>query len=316
LGFLTSIFGGGEANLWTILFALAIVLVLIVAAVWVLKALFKASGSIVRGRQRRLAIIDTMAIDAKRQMILVRRDDVEHLIITGATSDLVVETGIPAPGVEDRVVPTRKDDAQKTTLPASERTSAAAQRLGLSSILRRKNQENENTPKVNVRADGLDRTREPDLSGPTGGPIDRLKKLSVTPDETANATKEPDSTPLEGEKAQDRLKTQESQKTQENKEGREAQETQEAQENDRPRPSSTPSLRHTGLLRPVSEMEAPNLGASQDNGEPQNPDSAKNKVPEVDIQAMESVEEGASPDDDGAKVKSLNDNQEAGSKGS
>ncbi len=69
-------------------------LVLIVLGVWVLKVFFKASTSIGRGRNRRLSIVDSMMIDPRRQLIIVRRDDVEHLILTGGPQDVVVETGI------------------------------------------------------------------------------------------------------------------------------------------------------------------------------------------------------------------------------
>ena len=49
-----------------------------------------------RGR-RRLAIIEVMALDAKHRLVLVRRDDTEHLLLLGATQDAVVETGIAPP---------------------------------------------------------------------------------------------------------------------------------------------------------------------------------------------------------------------------
>jgi hypothetical protein len=51
-----------------------------------------------RSRRARLAVIDATAVDSKRRLVLVRRDDVEHLILIGGPTDLVVETGI---GVAD-----------------------------------------------------------------------------------------------------------------------------------------------------------------------------------------------------------------------
>jgi flagellar protein FliO/FliZ len=48
------------------------------------------------GRARRLAIVEVAAVDAKRRLVLVRRDDREHLLLLGATQDVVVESGIPA----------------------------------------------------------------------------------------------------------------------------------------------------------------------------------------------------------------------------
>ena len=43
---------------------------------------------------RRLHIIEKTHIDAKRILILVRRDNVEHLLLIGASSETVVESGI------------------------------------------------------------------------------------------------------------------------------------------------------------------------------------------------------------------------------
>ena len=95
MGFITGLFGGEGNSLVTALFALGIVLVLIVLAVWLLKLVFNASGNIARGRNRRLSVVDSLALDPKRQLLIIRRDNVEHLILTGGPHDVVVETGIP-----------------------------------------------------------------------------------------------------------------------------------------------------------------------------------------------------------------------------
>ena len=47
-------------------------------------------------RGRRLSVVEIAPIDARRRLVLVRRDDVEHLILLGANSEIVVEDGIPA----------------------------------------------------------------------------------------------------------------------------------------------------------------------------------------------------------------------------
>nr|WP_230989452.1 flagellar biosynthetic protein FliO [Devosia faecipullorum] len=76
------------------LFALAAVIALILLVVWLLKVVFKVSSTGARGRNRRLAVVDTLVLDQKRQLLIVRRDNVEHLILTGGPQDVVVETGI------------------------------------------------------------------------------------------------------------------------------------------------------------------------------------------------------------------------------
>ncbi|HTZ01431.1 MAG TPA: flagellar biosynthetic protein FliO [Xanthobacteraceae bacterium] len=47
-----------------------------------------------RGRQPRLAVIDYASVDGRRRLILVRRDNVEHLLMIGGPSDIVVEPNI------------------------------------------------------------------------------------------------------------------------------------------------------------------------------------------------------------------------------
>lgn len=95
LQFISSLFGGSGNTVVTAVLALAIVLVLIVLVSWLLKFISNASGKAVRGRNKRLAVIDTLNVDQKRQLLIVRRDDVEHLILIGGPQDLVVEAGFP-----------------------------------------------------------------------------------------------------------------------------------------------------------------------------------------------------------------------------
>ncbi len=50
-----------------------------------------------RNGKSRLAVVEATSIDARRRLVLVRRDDTEHLILIGATSELVVERDIRPP---------------------------------------------------------------------------------------------------------------------------------------------------------------------------------------------------------------------------
>ena len=50
-----------------------------------------------RTQQQRLAIVDAAVIDEHRRIVLVRRDDVEHLLMIGGYNDLVVERDIGKP---------------------------------------------------------------------------------------------------------------------------------------------------------------------------------------------------------------------------
>ncbi|NOZ31539.1 MAG: hypothetical protein GXP01_00375 [Alphaproteobacteria bacterium] len=101
MSLINSLFGGGAANFWTVTLALAFVLILIVFLVWILKFILSATRTVGLGRNRRIGITDSIPVDAKRHLILIRRDDVEHLILTGGTNDLIVEAAIPLPPLQE-----------------------------------------------------------------------------------------------------------------------------------------------------------------------------------------------------------------------
>jgi flagellar protein FliO/FliZ len=44
--------------------------------------------------EKRLEVVDQANVDGRRRLVLIRRDDVEHLIMTGGPVDVVIETGI------------------------------------------------------------------------------------------------------------------------------------------------------------------------------------------------------------------------------
>ena len=53
---------------------------------------------------RRLDVVEHQSIDSRRRLVLVRRDNVEHLIMTGGPVDVVIETGISMRSVRPEVV--------------------------------------------------------------------------------------------------------------------------------------------------------------------------------------------------------------------
>ena len=93
--FMAALFGGPDSTTLNAVFALGIVLVLIVLSAWVLKFFTRAGGAVGRGRRRRLAVIDSAVVDAKRKVVIIRRDNVEHVIMTGGPADIVIESGVP-----------------------------------------------------------------------------------------------------------------------------------------------------------------------------------------------------------------------------
>lgn len=85
--------GYAAAVLWT--FAALVLLVIVLVIVKLIRSLtfgtFVAGG---RNRKTRLAVMDATAVDSHRRLVLVRRDDVEHLLLIGGPTDVVVETDI------------------------------------------------------------------------------------------------------------------------------------------------------------------------------------------------------------------------------
>jgi len=78
--------------------ALVFVLGLIAAMAWVVRR-YGPAGIALRatGGARRVAIVEVTPVDARRRLVLIRRDGVEHLLLLGAANDLVIESGLAAP---------------------------------------------------------------------------------------------------------------------------------------------------------------------------------------------------------------------------
>jgi flagellar protein FliO/FliZ len=93
--FITGLIGESGTTLLTSVLALVAVLALAILGLWLLKLTMKSTSTLGRGRNRRLGVVEQLQIDARRQVLIIRRDDVEHVIMTGGGHDVVVETGIP-----------------------------------------------------------------------------------------------------------------------------------------------------------------------------------------------------------------------------
>ena len=77
--FLTALFGGSENTLLNATFSLGIVLVLVLLGLWTLKFVLQASTSLSRGRSRRLMVVETLQLDSRRKVTILRRDNIEHV---------------------------------------------------------------------------------------------------------------------------------------------------------------------------------------------------------------------------------------------
>ena len=84
---------GGEGMLWKVPLAFGVVIILLAVFFWGLRRFGgeRLGNSGARGRQPRLAVIDAATVDGRRRLVLIRRDNVEHLLIIGGPTDVVVE---------------------------------------------------------------------------------------------------------------------------------------------------------------------------------------------------------------------------------
>ena len=73
-----------------------------------------------RARQPRLGLVDAFSLDGQRQLVLVRRDNIEHLVMIGGPNDVVIESQIVRAAVAASVPPAaRERDQAPGASPAS-----------------------------------------------------------------------------------------------------------------------------------------------------------------------------------------------------
>src|SRR5580693_3380901 len=89
----------------TFVFAFVAVLALIGAAAWLVRRFAgnRLGANANRGRMPRLAVIDAAAVDGRRRLVLVRRDNIEHLLMIGGPTDIVVEANIVRASARDQL---------------------------------------------------------------------------------------------------------------------------------------------------------------------------------------------------------------------
>jgi flagellar biogenesis protein FliO len=107
-----TLFGEGQYGL-KMLVAFIVVFGLLALALWLVRRFGgqRLGSPAGRGRQPRLAVIDSATIDARRRLVLIRRDNVEHLLVIGGPSDVVVEQNIVRVAAAPREAPSARPPA-------------------------------------------------------------------------------------------------------------------------------------------------------------------------------------------------------------
>ena len=102
-----NILGDQGSTLLMAVIIVAVALLALVGVFWLIRS--RAASTFIRGgknRQPRLAVLDAAAVDTRRRLVLIRRDDVEHLVMIGGPTDIVIESRI-----------TRHDDQASAPVP-------------------------------------------------------------------------------------------------------------------------------------------------------------------------------------------------------
>ena len=73
--------------------ALLVVIGLIAGFAWLMRK-YGHGRLLQAGARGRIGIVEVTGLDARRRLVLLRRDDVEHLVILGPNGETVVESGI------------------------------------------------------------------------------------------------------------------------------------------------------------------------------------------------------------------------------
>lgn len=76
-----------------LLFVLALILLLAYGAKK-LGLMARVTVNSEKTKNKRLNIVEILPVDARRKLMLIRRDDVEHLVMLGLDRDVVIEQNI------------------------------------------------------------------------------------------------------------------------------------------------------------------------------------------------------------------------------
>src|SRR5215831_18469530 len=114
------LFGEGQYGL-RILAAAFLVLASIGVLVWLVHVFRseRTRAASRRARQPRLAVIDAATVDGRRRLVLIRRDNVEHLLMIGGQADIVVESNIVRATAREPALARPPAFAEATQQPAA-----------------------------------------------------------------------------------------------------------------------------------------------------------------------------------------------------
>lgn len=122
---LQSLLGGENGSAVQLVLITVGLVILLVAVFWLFRKITGAAAPKAgRNRVPRLSVTDSTRVDENRYLVLVRRDNIEHLVMIGGPSDIVIETNISRlgatakPAANTSIQP-EKQNPKSDGLPAS-----------------------------------------------------------------------------------------------------------------------------------------------------------------------------------------------------
>jgi flagellar protein FliO/FliZ len=115
--------------LWRVTIAFGVVLALMAIIVVVIQRFTGRKlplANVGRARQPRLGILDAFAIDTRRRLVLIRRDNVEHLIMIGGPNDVLIESEIVRAPAQAAMPPQQQRNSQPQRPNENGRTPVTA----------------------------------------------------------------------------------------------------------------------------------------------------------------------------------------------
>ena len=110
--------------------ALIFVLGLIVFVGWLARRFSPGRGlfSSIKNRERRLAVLETLPLDSRRRLVLIRRDGKQHLLLIGGQTDMMIEQGIDFLSLTEEAMKNAERNA--TAVPAPPRPAGDSPTTG------------------------------------------------------------------------------------------------------------------------------------------------------------------------------------------
>ena len=103
---------------------LGAVLGILAGALWLVRRYdLRLPGGAIGARERRLELVETLPVDARRMIALIRRDGREHLVLLAPEGHLVLETALMRDAVDQAADETRRAARDRERLASGKPSS-------------------------------------------------------------------------------------------------------------------------------------------------------------------------------------------------